>query len=317
MTDPNCSQPPVYIVGPTGSGKSAIAMTLAEAHQGEIINADAFQVYQGLEILTAQPTAEDRACVPHHLYGFLSVSEEFDAAQYAKLAQAKVAEVQSRGRLPIIVGGSGLYVKALTHGLSDLPPINEALRAELAAESLETLLPRLLELDPAAASHVNLQNPRHVQRALEICLLTGRPATEFKQAWKDVANPARGIFVNPPRDELYQRINRRTDEMFAAGVVTEVHHLLRQGPLSATASKAIGLQTIVHLQDESAARSEIQQATRRYAKRQITWFKRESYFTPVTSAEELSSWSSAFRPMPLRIQKYLEFCNFPWRPASF
>jgi tRNA dimethylallyltransferase len=274
---------PFYIVGPTGSGKSALAIALAEGLDGEIINADAYQVYCGLAILTAQPSAEDCARVPHHLYGFLPLSEEFDAAQYAKLAEAKISEVQTRGRRPIIVGGSGLYVKALTHGLSNLPPVDAALRVELAAESLEALLPRLLQLDPQAASHVNLQNPRHVQRALEICLLTGMPATQFKQAWKGISNPAEGVFINPPREELYARINRRTASMFATGVVAEVGQALLQGSLSATAAKAIGIQTIADMKEESAAIAEIQQATRRYAKRQITWFKRETYFAPITT----------------------------------
>ena len=272
---------PCYLVGPTGSGKSAAAVAMAESQGGEIINADAFQVYAGMPILTAQPSAEDFARVPHHLYGFLPVSEDFDAAQYAKLARQKISEIQARGRRPIIVGGSGMYVKALTHGLSDLPPVDETLRLELASQSLETLLPRLLELDPDAASHVNLQNPRHVQRALEICILTGRPASQFKQAWKAIVPNVQGYFLNPPRDELYSRIDKRTHAMFASGVVAEVHQLLTQGPLSATASKAIGLQIIREMTDEPTAIAQIQQATRRYAKRQFTWFKRETYFTPV------------------------------------
>ncbi len=271
---------PLYIVGPTGSGKSALALKLAREQNGEIINADAFQVYQDLSILTAQPSLEEQLLVPHHLYGFLPASADFDAAQYCLLAKQKIAEVQSRGRLPIIVGGSGLYVKALTHGLADLPPVDETLRAELANQSLETLLPRLLALDAQAASHVNLQNPRHVQRALEICLLTGKPASAFKQAWKDITPPARGYFVNPPRAELYQRIDQRTHAMFAAGVVTEVRNLYQRLKFSKTAAKTIGLATILQSTDESATIAAIQQSTRRYAKRQITWFKRETYFTP-------------------------------------
>jgi tRNA dimethylallyltransferase len=131
--------------------------------------------------------------------------------------------------------------------------------------------------------HVNLQNPRHVQRALEICLLTGHPASHFKQAWKDVMNPARGYFVNPAREELYARIDRRTHAMFAAGVVAEVQQLLCTTAPSTTAAKAIGLRTITSMTDQAAAIAEIQQATRRYAKRQITWFKRETYFTPWTT----------------------------------
>lgn len=279
---------PYYIVGPTGSGKSALAIDMAQNFKGEIVNADAFQVYQGLEILTAQPSERDLEVVPHHLYGFLPTDQDFDAARYETLAKARIAEIQSRGNRPIIVGGSGLYVKALTHGLSDLPPIDPQLRETLAATPLEELLPRLLELDPQAASHVNLQNPRHVQRALEICLLTGKPATEFKQAWKNQDMIPKGIFVNPNREELYQRINQRTHAMFKAGVVNEVHSLLKEkghpAPqnasvpgLSLTAQKAIGLKEILSGKSEEETITAIQQATRRYAKRQVTWFKREVF----------------------------------------
>ena len=264
---------------------------------GEIINADAFQVYQGMEILTAQPSSVDQARVRHHLYGFLPATEEFDAAQYATLAKLKITEVQGRGSVPIVVGGSGLYIKALTHGLADLPPVDLELREKLAASPLEELLPKLLELDSEAATHVNLRNPRHVQRALEICLLTGKPASSFKQAWKEERDLPRGVFLNLDREELYTRINQRTHLMFSAGVVDEVKQLVdnfgvegQDTPppcgLSKTAGKAIGLREISAGMDTAATIEAIQQATRRYAKRQITWFKRETYFTPVSTAGE-------------------------------
>ena len=288
---------PVYITGPTGCGKSALAVEAAMALGGEIINADAFQVYQGMEILTAQPSLEDKERVPHHLYGFLPAFEEFDAARFGALAKLKIAEVQRRGNLPIVVGGSGLYIKGLTHGLADLPQVDLELRAKLADSSLEELLPQLLKLDPEAETHVNLRNPRHVQRALEICLLTGKPASSFKQAWKEERELPRGVFLNLDRKELYARINQRTHAMFSGGVVDEVKQLTENSgiegqdvpPLcgfSKTAGKAIGLREIVSGMESASMIEAIQQATRRYAKRQITWFKRETYFTPVSTAAE-------------------------------
>lgn len=285
---------PLYIVGPTGSGKSALAVEFATQANGEIINADAFQIYDGLAILTAQPSPDETSQAPHHLYGFLPVSETFDAAQYASRAQAKISEIQSRGKLPIIVGGSGMYVKALTHGLSDMPPVDPALRAELAALPLEILVPRLLKLDPGAHHHVSLQNPRHVQRALEICLLTGQPASLLKQTWRQSVSDSQGIFLNPDRDKLYVQINQRTHAMLAAGVIEAVRALT---PMSKTATQAIGVREILSDLSESEIASAMQQATRRYAKRQVTWFKRESCFqaasTTSQALEMLLSYASS------------------------
>lgn len=270
----------ILLTGPTACGKSGVALALAQRTGGEVVCADAFQLYAGLPILTAQPPAADLAAVPHHLYGSISVSEDMDAARYARMAAACIAEIESRGRLAIVTGGSGLYIKALTHGLSPLPPSNAALRAELDALPAEELIARLLALDPAAGASVPLANPRYVQRALEIALLTGRPVAGQRTSFHAGPRPGiRGIFLQRPRPELHARINARTPAMIAAGTLDEVRAL--PSPLSATAEKTIGLRELravlagtLPLPDAIAA---IQQITRRYAKRQETWFRRETW----------------------------------------
>lgn len=285
---------PLYLTGPTGCGKSAVALLLAEATGAEIICADAYQVYQKIPILTAQPTAEELARAPHLLYGTVPVSEEMDAGRFEKMALAAIRDVQSRGRLPLVCGGSGLYIKALTHGLSPLPPGDPELRRELELLSTEELAERLMKLDPGSAAQLNLTNPRHVTRALEICLLTGKPASELKQSWAMPRYGVRGVFLDLPRDIVYDRINARTHAMVALGVLAEVA-ALDENELSGTASKAIGLWEFRAAADEATSLQEaiasVQQTTRNYAKRQATWFKRETAFvnipvSPLDTANE-------------------------------
>jgi tRNA dimethylallyltransferase len=288
---------PLYLTGPTGCGKSAIAQLIATATGAEIICADAYQVYQKIPILTAQPTEADKAAVPHHLYGSIPVSQDMDAGRFEKLALAAIKDVQSRNRLPLVVGGSGLYIKALTHGLSPLPPGDPELRRQLELLSVDELADRLMELDPGSAEQLNLQNPRHVTRALEICLLTGQPASELKQSWAMPRSGVRGIHLDLPRGEVYDRINARTHAMVAAGVVAEVA-ALDENELSNTASKAIGLWEFRAVADEATSVQEaiasVQQTTRHYAKRQATWFKREEAFvhlpvSPLDTTQETAA----------------------------
>ena len=282
---------PFYIVGPTASGKSGVALALALRIGGEVVNADAFQIYRGMNIVTAKPSLEERARVPHHLFDVLDPTENCDAQRYRDLALPVIAEISERGRVPVVAGGSGLYVKALTHGLAELPKGDEAVRAQFSGLTLEEKTTWLLQLDPLAGTNVNLRNPRYVERALEVCLLTGRPQSELRQTFAEAKLEARGVFLDWDRAQLYERINARVLGMIGAGLLEEVRGL---GALSDTAEKAIGIRemksVIAGQMTQAAATEAIQQATRRYAKRQATWFRRERWLqtiglTPETSAD--------------------------------
>ena len=274
---------PVFLLGPTAVGKSGIAAEFAHASDGEIVGADAFQVYSGLDILTAKPDAATLARAPHHFIGEIPLTERFDVAKYAALADARIAAIQARGRLPVVVGGTGLYIRALTHGLAELPAADMALRAELEAQPADELVRRLAALDPVAAAQIDAGNPRRVIRALEVCLLTGRPFSSFREQWAQPRFPLRGVILTRERAELYARIDERTVAMFAAGVVEEVRAVSEIGD---TATAALGFRDIRELLAGTISEPEcvqrIQQATRNYAKRQLTWFRRESAFRTVT-----------------------------------
>ncbi len=272
----------IFIVGPTASGKSALSIALAEKIGGEIVNADAFQLYAGMNILTAKPAAAEMTRVPHHLYGVLPLTESCDAQRYHSLAVPMIEDIAARGRVPIVVGGSGLYLKALTHGLSPLPAASPALREHFKHLSAGEKIVWLLQRDPAAATSVNLRNPRYVERALEICLLAGRPQSGLRRSFAATEPQVNGVILDWNRETLYARINQRTLTMMETGLIAEVAAL---GELSPTAEKAIGIHEVrehlaghVSLTDTIAA---IQQATRRYAKRQITWFRRERCFQTI------------------------------------
>lgn len=265
---------PLYLAGPTASGKSELAVLLAERCNGEIVGADAFQIYHGLDLLTAKPSPELQTRIPHHLISEIPLSQTFDVAQYLALAKPRIEEIAARGKTPIIVGGSGLYLRALIRGLDPIPPRNATLTAELAGLPLEELQHRLREHDPAAA--IDWKNPCRVLRALEIVLLTGNPLAASRTSWQQ--SPAvLGALVTWPREELHARIDCRVEAMFEAGVVEEV----KTAPaLSLTASQTLGFRQIQNLVSGTITRAEciatIQQATRQYAKRQGTWFRKET-----------------------------------------
>jgi len=291
-----------FIVGPTATGKSELAADAAHEIGAEIVSADAFQIYQGLDLLTAKPESPTLAKAPHHLIGTVSLTEEMSAEKYRRNAMRAIEEINLRANLAIVVGGSGLYIKALTHGLTPLPESDPSLRERLNAMSLDDLRSKLSELDPETARKIDLKNRLRVVRALEICLLTGRPASEVVagvggSGWPGSSIPATGVFVFRDREELYERINQRVEMMFESGVNEEVRAV---GPTSATASQMIGLRKIRELLEGKISPSqciaEIQQATRRYAKRQLTWFRRQTNFVPLNLSflthKEAAKWIS-------------------------
>ena len=216
-----------FIVGPTATGKSELAADVAREISAEIVSADAFQIYGGLNLLTAKPDLSTLAKAPHHLFDTIPKSEEMNAEKYRREATRAIDEINSRGRLAIVVGGSGLYIKALTHGLAPLPESDPNLREKLNAMSLDNLRAQLVELDPEAVKKIDIKNRRRLSRALEICLITGKPASEVLAGVGDSGRPGsiirtNGAFVFRDREELYQRINQRVETIFARGVIEEV-----------------------------------------------------------------------------------------------
>ncbi|MCP5541262.1 MAG: tRNA (adenosine(37)-N6)-dimethylallyltransferase MiaA [Akkermansiaceae bacterium] len=291
--------PAVFLAGPTGSGKSAVSIRLAQ-HLGraEIVNADAFQIYRGLEILTAAPSLADREKVPHHLYGVLSPADSCDAARFAEMAEAVVSEIANRGAVPIVVGGGGLYLKALTHGLAPVPKGDPALRGALDRLSLDDLVSWLRVIDPAGAAATNLKNRRYVTRNLEISLLGGVPASVLKERFARAAPRILGFQLQRERTDLHARIDARVPEMIGDGVMAELK-CLEASLLSETAAKAIGLREFHEVIRGRIALEEaiatVQQATRRYAKRQATWFRRETCLAPIAVAPDEAPDSVAAR----------------------
>lgn len=270
------------MTGPTGVGKSAFSVELAERLGGEIVGADAFQIYSGLPILTAQPAATLTRRVPHHLIGILDPAEACNAARFAEMARRCIGNIQSRGKVPILTGGTGLYIKALTHGLADLPPVDPALRKTISEmEPLEALA-RLREADLEAPDQIDTLNPARVRRALEIVLSTGRPFSESRGTWKSDGGEFDGLLLLRDRIELRKRIEENVDAMFDEGVIEEVRRIGEAGP---GASRAIGFREIQDLIagriTGHACRNATITATRHYAKRQLTWFRHQFQFPTI------------------------------------
>ncbi|HTK28328.1 MAG TPA: tRNA (adenosine(37)-N6)-dimethylallyltransferase MiaA [Vicinamibacterales bacterium] len=276
----------VAILGPTATGKSALGLALAEAHGGEIINCDSTAVYRGFDIGTDKLPAEARRGVPHHLIDIVDPAGEYTAAQYARDAAAAIRSIESRGRLPILVGGTGFYYRALTRGLFPGPGRDAALRARLervAARRGPGRLHRMLRrLDPASAERIQPGDRKRMIRALEVFFLTGRPLTAH---FAETRPPIEGlrvlaIGIRLPAAAIAERVARRVDEQFARGLLCEIRTLLACG-ISETARPFGGLvyrQALEHLRgvrDEAATRALIVQENRRYARRQLIWFRKE------------------------------------------
>jgi tRNA dimethylallyltransferase len=272
----------IAVVGATATGKSGLATELALALGGEVVNADSMQLYQGMDIGTAKEPEAARRGVPHHLLDIWPVTQTANVADYAKLARAAIDEIIARGRVPVLAGGSGLYVRAALDDL-DFPGTDEAIRAsleeELARVGAAALHTRLARLDPAAAAAILPGNGRRIVRALEVIEISGRPFTATMPAFTE-NRPAVQIGLTLPRPELDQRIAARVDRMWQAGLEAEVRRLAAQGLCDGkTASRALGYQQLLRYLDGEwtldEARLETMKATRRFARRQESWFRRD------------------------------------------
>ena len=298
---------PVFIAGPTAVGKSEVALLLAEKIGGEIISVDSMQVYRGLDIGTAKPSAAERARVPHHLIDVVDLHEPFDAARFIELATKAVTEIQARNHVPIFCGGTGLYFKAFLEGIGEAPPSDATLRAALEATPLAELLHELEQRDPATFGKIDRQNPRRVVRAMEVIRLTGKPFSTQRARWGGSADEsglgapasrrplaadtqhagetpalpgARLIGLSRVSADLHVRIHARVDAMFTRALVDETRRLLEHGlEQNRTAMQAIGYRQVVeHLRGERTLPETIDLVkikTRQFAKRQMTWFRQQ------------------------------------------
>ncbi|HEX4147425.1 MAG TPA: tRNA (adenosine(37)-N6)-dimethylallyltransferase MiaA [Pirellulales bacterium] len=287
-----------YLTGPTAGGKTAVGLELARLVGAEIVSLDSMALYRGLDIGTAKPTPDQRRRVPHHLIDLVEPEDEFSVAQYCEAAAATVAEITARGRQPLFVGGTPLYLKSLLRGIFEGPPADWAWRTQIeeqaAANGPDWLHARLAEVDPRAAARLHPHDTRRLIRALEVYAKTGRPISDWQQQF-DRGRPAeecRVFVLDWPREQLYERINRRVETMFSDGLVLEVQELLQSGRrFGRTARQAVGYREVLeHLEgqrDLAATIELVQQRTRQFARRQLTWFRSlsECRRVPMTAGE--------------------------------
>jgi tRNA dimethylallyltransferase len=297
------------LTGPTGSGKSRLALQLAERLGAEVVSMDSMALYRGLDIGTAKPSAADRRRVPHHLIDVLDPWESASVAWWLREARRCADDIRARGRRVLVVGGTPLYLKALLHGLFDGPPADAALRRRLTdqagREGPAALHARLAAVDPAAA-RLHPNDVRRVVRALEVWELTGRPMSAWQTQWASAAPRRTGppvLCLDRPREELYARIDARVVAMFAEGLLDEARALRRlPRPLSREAAKALGYQEVFdHLDgraglDETVA--QIQRRSRRFAKRQLTWFRSLPECVPASEELTFAAWGLTMGARP-------------------
>jgi tRNA dimethylallyltransferase len=277
----------VLIAGPTASGKSALALAVAENLGGVIVNADSMQVYRDLRIITARPTADDEIRAPHELYGFVDAAENYSVGRWCRDVEETLRKIGEQGRVPILVGGTGLYFKALTSGLAAVPPIPADIRADvrgrLQQEGAPALHAELMRLDPATAQRVTANDRSRISRALEVVLATGRALSDWhREGLPPLIDPARAVkvFITCERKELVRRIEVRFDAMIKSTALDEVRRLAeRRLDPALPAMKAHGVPWLIrHLNGEISREEAIAGAvmdTRRYAKRQLTWFRNQ------------------------------------------
>lgn len=278
--------PLIAIVGPTGSGKSSLALHIARQNRGEVVNCDSLQVYRHFDIGTAKAPLAERLSVPHHLFDVLNPDEVFTAGDYARIGRTTLSSIRSRGNIPVVVGGTGFYLRALLDGLFEGPSRDPSLRERLAARetarpgSLRRLLTRL---DPQAARRIHVNDRNKLIRALEVCVLARRPMSQLHLQGSPPLAGFRPLLIglDPPREQLYPILNKRCSKMFADGLVTEVRHILDLGyARSCKPFESIGYKHSLWLIDEKYpydfVLEEMQKDTRHYAKRQWTWFKKDS-----------------------------------------
>jgi tRNA dimethylallyltransferase len=281
--------PPLLLAGPTAVGKSEVALLLAERLGGEIVSVDSMQVYRGLDIGTAKPSRALRARIPHHLIDICEPTESYSAGRFVADALSRIREIHARRRVPLLVGGTMLYLRALLHGLAVLPPAAPELRRQLDARAAKhgwpALYAQLQTLDPAAAARIAPTDSQRVQRALEVCLSSGRPISELQRATSSpLADWPLRYWILAPRERavLHERLARRFEAMMAAGFLEEVRRLRRRGDLTARhpAMRAVGYRQLwAHLEGEYGLEEAVGRAvaaTRQLAKRQLTWMRAEA-----------------------------------------
>ena len=289
-------QPLLVICGPTGSGKTSLALSLAEKYPLEIISADSRQVYRGMDIGTAKATPAERATVPHHMIDLIDPPQEFSVAEFVDLARPLIELITARGNVPCVVGGTGLYIKALVGGLAALPTGDENLRIQLHEREKEegpgSLFRELQKVDPVTASQLHPHNIIRIVRALEVFILSGEKLSVLKDDHRFADRCYATLQLAPlwSREELFRRIDLRSQEMLKQGFVAEVMNLLEHYPAELKAFQTLGYREVIrYLKNEISADQmlrDIQKFTRQYAKRQLTWFRKEAEIIWVDSSTE-------------------------------